>query len=474
MSFNQGINHYRISLIMLLGGILPIIEYILGVFSNSPSLTNLYIFQLFFFFGLSYVQTVKRLGYFHSFSLLHVTTFIFVCGGIAVSPFIPTADFRYTYSPLEMSFPEEIIQKALLLFNIYVVFSFISFFHFFKNRVFINIDRDKHIPFNTNKLYYAIGSKVMLTLIPFALIYGYYMYIAFNQNRTMLLLAGGSSTSVPLYLRLTNLLYTVGYYFVIASTPNKKLFIRYSLLYIISLIPILMMGERGDIVVPIIFMIWYFNRVYNINIKILRAGIIAIIIIIGSYVISFTRLGEDVTGSIFFLFLGFFAQSSTSFKLMSYYISFKDQVLEHNYPFFLDSLIGGLTGAYGQSLETLAVRASIGHHLVYTLNPNYYLSGASTGTAFVVEAFEFGIIGILLSTIVLGYSLNYFENKMFTSRFRMLFVYYIFSLIILSPRGGLLPSLYDLVKISIVSYILILLFKFISVQKIFDKTQANY
>lgn len=132
--------------------------------------------------------------------------------------------------------------------------------------------------------------------------------------------------------------------------------------------------------------------------------------------------------------------------------------MPHTYPFFLDSLIGGMLPAAGQSLETLQIRSSIGHQLVYTINPNYYLAGNSMGTSFITEAYEFGIIGVIISAFVFVKVILLFEKSIAKSRIGKYFLFYMFTIIVLSPRGAILPGIYDLLKYGIIGGGILLLF----------------
>lgn len=450
------------NVIMFFLGILTVAEYVLGCFSKSETLTSFYLLQLFISFGISVITSIRKLGLYHLFTLLHVTVFVFAFGGIVVSPFVETANFRISYSPMYIHFPEEVIQKTILIYIIYITVSFLFFFYIYNKKS----SRTARI-YNTpqyNEKYFKIGRFLMISMIPFAFLYAYELFSTFSLNRTVMYLNGGSG--VPLYLRLTNLFFTIGYFFIIASVPFKKKFIRYSLMYLASLVPILMMGERGDVVVPVIFIIWYLNKMYGLKVNLSKAVLIAIIIMVISYVLTFTRLGESVDTIAFsVLILGFFATSATSFRLLSYYVMFRDEVMDHTYPFVLDSLIGGLTGQYGQSIETLEVRSSLGHQLVYMLNSEYYLSGASMGTSFVAEGFEFGLVGVIIVSLLLALMVNFVENRMTKGFIKLFLLYYFFQTIILSPRGAILPGIYDIIKYLVIAFIMLKTYSLISFRK---------
>jgi oligosaccharide repeat unit polymerase len=427
-----------------------IVEWGLGLFSKSVWLTNLYIIQLFTIWGLSFSYSTKHLGIMHIFSLLLLTIFFFTFGGIFASFFSSDFGFRVAYSPEYIVFPEETIQKVLLIYCIFL--SALSFSYFIwgaptrmkKGLYAEGIDKSKY----ASSVYFDLGRLLMILLTPFALWYTFTMFNTFAGSRTMIYASGSNAElGIPVYLRISNMLFTTGFFLMVASTPSRKNFVRYSLLYLLTLTPLLLMGERGMFIAPIVFILWYQYRVYGVLPNMLKLSLLAVAIMVVSYVISFTRLGASVDmGSLFTILLAFIGTSSTSFDLMSFYITYQNSIPTHRYPFIFDSLIGGLTGQYGQSLETLEQRASIGHQLVYTINPDYYFSGASTGTSLVAEGFEFGIVGVIIAALLLAFFLRLLDKWILKKRFTMIFIYLLFDKIILSPRGSLFVPLYDIFK----------------------------
>lgn len=424
--------------ILLLLGIVSLIEYIVDIFNSNITLTNFYIIQLLIIYVLGFVECVRKLGIYNLFSLIISLFFVFVLGGIAVSPFFEYS-IRVAVSPDYQEFPEYITQKTLVIYSVFFSCIFIFyFFNYHKSSQKIILKDSQY-----RKKIYSIGRLILLLTFPVALLYG--MELMSSDARTNMLIDGGSSAPLP--LRIAHMLFTVAFYLIVASVPTKKQFLTSFFIYLIALIPVLMGGERGEVVVPIIFLVWYLNKFYKYKIKLRFLVIGGVFIMVMSYIIVFLRLDQEIDNTnIALLIFGFFASSSTSFKLMSWYLLYKDHILNHTYPFFLDSVIGGMLGASGQNVETLQVRSSIGHQLVYAINPDYYLSGASMGTAFVTESYEFGIIGVIIGAFIFIQFVKFVENKAWHYRITMFFLYYQVQLLLLSPRGAFLPGIYDILK----------------------------
>ncbi len=454
----NSLNRYKV--IMLFGLLLSCAEYGLGLFSTDEGMTTFYIIQLMFFFVISYIGSVKHFGYLHLFSLLHLTTFFFALGCLAVGGMVDRdISFRYGQTPLAMRFQEEVVQKAIVLYLTYI--SSTSFFYFvLHNKNDLRRVKEKHEykESSFNEMYFTIGKYLMWISFPLEMIYSVKMMFYGLLSRTAIFADGG--VELPFYLRVANQLFFLGFYILIASNPPRKKLNIYFVLYMISLVPILMMGERGDFIVPIVFYIWYTSRFYSAKYNFRKLGLLGGIILIGSYFIQFTRLGADIDDTGLKVIPNAFNSLATSFSLMCYYITYKTQVIAHPYPFIFDGLIAGLIGVSGQSYETLEHRASIGHQLVYTINPEYYFSGASTGTAYIAEGYEFGIFGVIIACFVLAVFIKFFDLKAPQSNYLKIFLFYGVQQILLSPRGTLFIGILDIIKCSIVLLLCSFAYKF--------------
>lgn len=458
-----GIREYKV--IMLLGILLSCFEYLFDIFNTDQSLTTFYIYQLMFFFIISYIGSVKHFGYMHVFSLLHLTTFFFALGCLPVGSIVDKdISFRYAQTPLEIHFQEQVVQKAIVLYLTYICS--ISFFYLVihNKKDFQRVKESfayKESYFNIR--YYTIGKYLMLLSFPAEMMYSIKMMIDGLVSRVAIYASGG--TDMPLYLRIANLFFLSGFYILIASNPPRKKLNIFFGLYIITLIPILLMGERGDFIVPIVFYLWYTSKFYSAKYDFKRMGLLAVVILIGSYFIQFTRLDQNIDDSGLRVIPNAINSLATSFSLMCYYITYKAEVIAHPYPFIFDSLIAGLTGVSGQSYETLEHRASIGHHLVYTLNPNYYFSGASTGTAYIAEAYEFGIIGIIIACFVFALFMKFVDLKVWKNNYLKIFLFMGIQQLLLSPRGALFIGIYDIIKYSLAILLCSIVYGLLTVNK---------
>ncbi len=412
---------------LLLFQIAILCEYCLNCFNNNVALTNYYLVQLGIVFAISYGSSVAKLGWTHIYSLLLFTTFVFMVSTPLLSPLADGDTIRIAFTPAREVFDEVIVQKVLLLFSIYISTSYLFYFN-----GKIKVKEVNNLDDKTRFLYYSIGKKCLILLLPIAVAYSFYLMTISRAD----LYASGTS-GIPFYIRVSNMIYTAGYFLIVASRPSFKQFSFFTLIYFISLIPTLLSGERGEVLLVAVFFIWYITKFYDKKIKWFIIAILGLLGVVTSYVISYTRqdLGIE-TDNVFKMVLSFFSESSSTFKLTAFYVEYRDAVA-HNYPFFLDqpfygiaSLLFGLPDS-GQSLEMLAVRSSLAHNLVYHINSGYYLGGNSMGTAWIAECYEFGIIGVMLGASLLSLFVKFYERRIVGNRFLSILTYLFFGTIIM-------------------------------------------
>lgn len=434
--------------------LLTIIEYGLGIFNNNQALTSFYVIQLSIIFIVSYAECVIKLGWLHLFSLLHFSTFVFMVSAEILSLFNSGYLIREFVSPSRTTFSEPIVQHVALIFSAYIAICNLTFFLIYKrNQSKIDLDQ---ICINKEG-YLSVGRTLLFIGLPFSL-YTNIFYL-FHVNRAAAYLVGSrAAIGLPLWARLLDTLTYVGFLLIVASKPPYKKFVLYTILYSIPMIPLLLYGERGDTLMVVLFFFWYRDRFYNKKVKFVYLVLIGFAVISLAYFIQEFRQGITSSGgNVFELFLSFFRESSTTVKLTSFYVEHADK-LPHKYPFFLDQAISGLFGLFGesytgQSLHTLAGRSALGHQLTYYVNSNYYLAGASMGTAWVAECYEFGLIGVMIGGAVLAKFCQLLDARVIQNRYWSVFIFQFFSLIILSPRGSLLPSIYLLLKYTVVVFV---------------------
>lgn len=434
-------------------------EFYFVPFAPDKSLTDWYLLQLSLIFVVSYADIVMKLGWLHLFSLLQFSTFVFMISSPILSPLTGGASIRFAYTPAPTYFSEQVIQHVFLIFSAYLAATHLFFFFLNHNAVEL-----KPAP-KTNWNFYKIGRTTIIVMFPFALIYSLFLL---GTDRTESYAVGTSGLGMPIYLRLTNYIYKVGFAIFIASCPPYKKFIKYNFIFFLSLIPMVLYGERGDTFMVIMFVVWYICRFYNKKIKFVYIVVGALAGVLASYAMMIIRAGSILEHTSFSQMITlFFQSSSTTCELTSFFVLYGEKV-PHQFPFFLDQGISGIWGLFsnsgaGQNELMLNTRSSLGHNLVYYISPQYYLGGNSTGTAWITEWYEFGLLGVVIGAFILSWTVRFLNARLMYCKYVSIFTYMLFSFVILSPRGSLFLPILEVIKYFIVFFILQIIFRFFKI-----------
>ena len=415
-------------------------------------------FQLAILYFVFLIQAFVKFGVFNGYSIFLLTTGLFNFMKIFLSWMIGD-NYREAYSLIHIDLPENVVQEMLILYSSFSVALHCTYMFFWEKWHVKFESEHKKISIDNSLL--KLGKQVMLIFSIFA-IWRCYIEIGYIlKNGQLIYLEGSSGIPIPFFVRLFCIFFQVGYMMVLASLPPKRVFFKYSLFYLLTQLPYVLIGLRGVFVVVILFILWYLYTIYDYKISLKKILLPAAAFIIFLQIVAITRVGEEMSQSVFMLLPLFLTSQSQSMYVLALYIQYKDAIMEHNYPFVLDTLIGWMTGKDGQSLEVLEARSSLGHQLVYSLNPDYYFSGMSLGTTNVAELYEFGILGVIIGGILYAIFLAKFMIKVKYSRTWLLLSFFLFSSIALAPRGGYFPSLYSFIRLLIVYFVIVIFDKII-------------
>lgn len=310
---------------------------------------------------------------------------------------------------------------------------------------------------NFNKDFFIIGCILILTAFPIVFYRGYLEVSQLSESSfTSLYMGGASSLNIPNWVRIGSIFFQLGFMFVVGSYPQKRVFLLFSLLFLIPQTPNLLIGLRNTFALSILTVFWLYINLYKSKISIRKLIVPIIALIIFFQLIAFQREGSKLDTNMMSVIPLFLTLQSTSMYVLALYIDVEEKLHPHNYPFILDPLIGWLSNSDGQSIEALESRSSLGHQLVYTLDPNTYLSGLSFGTTSIAELYEFGLVAIFIGSMIILYFMEWLESRIFYSRVLLVSSFFLFSYILISPRSTFLPSLYFILRYLIFAIIVLL------------------
>lgn len=422
------------------------IEYLL--FSNDSFHTKIFEFQLVLIWFITLFLSYKKFGIGNIFTLTLIATFLFSIGGI----------FHFLVSGEDicnllekgfgsLNFSNSVIQESLWAYSVYIWLSFLTYgFLYFRYKKDIITSKEK-ISYNDNR-YYRLGKFLMFAFAIVSIYKGYLYVESFLMDRVLIYLYGNMANPIPSWLRFLDTFFTIGYYFILASNPNKKTFNKFSIFYFIAIIPEIILGNRSMFGAFLLFYVWYYNKYFNSRFfKLKYLVLLGIGVLLLFQFMEFYR--DGFSGNNTFSITRFLVGQSVSFYILPIYIQYAGNIEYYLYPFVLYNIVGGFSGYTGQSIEVLQHNCGVGHQLMYAVNPDYYLAGASFGSSSITELYDLGPFGLIFGGIIFSIMISFFDRKTSSSPFMKFMSLFLFTSFILSSRGSFFPSLYTIVKMYI-------------------------
>ena len=440
---------------MLFVIIMFFMEYMM--INDSHFMTKFQEFQLLLAYGIAQYLSIRKFGMFNIFSLILVGFFIFAIGG--VFHFFVSDDNILEFLDHgfgDQYFTNRIMQESLLIYTLFISLAFLGYSYQYKpQNSFIGQEGKRP----NDIIYFKIGKFLMWAFLAVEIYKGYLYFSSFSISRVLIYLYGNMENPVPTWVRFFATFFEMGYAFIICSRPEKTVFKKYSALFFVVLIPEILLGNRGMFGAFLLYYLWYYARYYNPRpISMKYVFIFGVVMLLIFQMMEIMRNGGELSKGTYSL-TAFLKGQATSFYILPLYIQNASSIQYYIYPFVLYPIIGGFSGYTGQSIEVLEHKCGVGHQLMYTVSPDYYLNGGSFGSSNIVELYDLGICGIIVGALLLPMMLSFFERKFNSSRFTLFLSYSLLSQFLLSARGSFFPPLYTIVKLFIFYSLILLLYK---------------
>lgn len=278
---------------------------------------------------------------------------------------------------------------------------------------------------------------------------------------------------------------------IFALEPTReevKLTTKY---YIISLLCTVFSGRRTDLVIGLLFIIWYLCVIDNKNIfskkfltkqRIILVGIFSFLLIafLGAY--SFIRANLQTKSMNLLDYISYFFKSlgrsdtviadtiinidnfpKSGFNYFIYPI--KDFVSSNILTRDVYEVVTGLKSytSVGQGISKLDYTDSFSHWLTYIVAPDLYINGHGLGSSYIAETFiAFGVIGVVVYSILLGCLLNTLTNLNLKKVWSRILLMIVLKSILFAPRGpaiGFIDGLYEIILTFIIVYVVSLILR---------------
>ncbi|GLI56923.1 sugar isomerase [Propionigenium maris DSM 9537] len=293
------------------------------------------------------------------------------------------------------------------------------------------------------------------------------------------------SSNLPFIISFFSSFYYISFYTILSTFPNKRktrvLFLMGSIVAVVSL----GFGQRNGFVLDIILMFIYlaFREQTGqkwIDRKKIAIGLILIPLVIGGMQdLSNKRFEKNISSkeATFKKVESFFISQGGSIHTITYGYQLKDYIPKQDIKYILGPLrdyltqniisqkLFGFENWQHDPIKKATKAALYGSTLAYMLFPEGYLAGKGMGSSYIAEIYhDFGYLGIIFGSLLIGMSLKKFDNYSVNSWFKFVFLMLIIRRVIYLPRDSALgwisivfsiPNILGLLSI-------ILLSKFIS------------
>lgn len=332
--------------------------------------------------------------------------------------------------------------------------------------------------FGTNKSLEKTGIALMLIFI-IPVMYKIYMQLNFVKTNGYTSIFDGSMSDIhyPFWCAGSFIFFIGGYVTFFTSRPPKKLFIPFTLLFLLVYGFNSLKGQRGPIISAILVVIFLITKQYDVKIKMKHLVLLFVIIVFiictlgtvrsdyGNKKKKKTIVDAQFVTEIFY--------GQTTSRIVPLLII--DRKLDyHSYPFIFSPLLEPYYSivyhSEGQDKVSAEHYNNISQVTTYNVSKRSHLNGNGLGGAFIAEAYDCGsFIGVVFWSIILAVILMKFDYvlKVVSVKYRPLVFFYLLNIPAL-PRGRFFGFMSDFNKILFV-YIVMLVVNMHSYLKIKEK-----
>lgn len=315
------------------------------------------------------------------------------------------------------------------------------------------------VTLESRKIYTDFGMFLFIMALP-ALVYKMFIQLkvilqaGYEAYYTGIL----KGVEYPFFTKGSGTVMTIGFLIFLISIPPKKKFMTVSSLYLMVKLLDSFKGARAIFLTQLLFIMWYYAKVYGIKIKMkTMTKLVGFTVIFSQLLVSVRSkkiFSLDLINSVY----NFLFSQGVSYLVLGYTINFKSRIVGYGpYPYIFQ----GIFGFKPQSPETLVTTNSLADRLTYMLNPSAYLKGEGIGSNYIAEMYDMGYLWIIIISILLGITIMKYEKYVVKNRFLLLVSYYFVPNLFYIPRGSFFGEALIKNMIMLISvYILICSFEY--------------
>jgi len=265
-------------------------------------------------------------------------------------------------------------------------------------------------------------------------------------------------------------LMVLGFFICFSSLLNTKRFKVVAFWFIFFSALGSLKGQRGDLFLSIIFVIWYYNSVAigrsgnaeRVSSGYAKYALLGVIFVYLGQLFIYFRVGYSY--DFFEIPFQFFHLNGTSICVAGYMLDSRSLLHPEGIPYMFSPIYDYFYRLFNYSefysasaAEVLELSNYLGWHLTHSINPESFFQGHGTGTSFLAEFYSFGgYFGLVFWTSLSLIIAMKLEVKVYKKRWALFFAPIVFLAYIYMARGSLLKSIDEIVPYGL-AYILLIL-----------------
>lgn len=265
----------------------------------------------------------------------------------------------------------------------------------------------------------------------------------------------------PLLVQLGTTLFSLGFFLVLASVPPRWKLFRYLVVYFLAVLIDSLKGNRGLIFLVPLYSIWYWAFFYGLKPGVrvyVRTAALAIVLVFAANALLAKRTGLEEGVQI--AVPAFVLSASTTNRVINVYLEYRGRLPTTRIGYIFEPLVFPMNYvryrhilSHGQSEETVQIRENLNHRLTYAVNPGYYLVGGGLGSSFVLEMYEFGVLGLCLFGVLFAVLLDRYLACLMYSRLAVFSSFLIVTHVLMMPRAEFFPGVWSLTKFGVLYFV---------------------
>lgn len=392
------------------------------IFHYSSDYNENFNYEIFYFYNLLSVLIflyffyfiIKIGGLFSIHSITTFFTFLFLYGRSLLYIFETNESFFET---------DSMIYEYLGTSNIFTALIVVNVFTYAVTAVYILFGKPDKVRLISTPKSVKIESFLFYSLLFIGILYSIKLFIEIKAIVSLgyISIYAGGLKEINYYnpiIKFSNILFLSCFsYYLLVIKSKKKFLIIGTLFLLLSLLDSLK-GARVTFILPIFYIIWYYNSVFKINIDFkifFKFFVVLLLIATFSIYTSLKRndLEIDLKTN---LFKSAITETGSTLQFVGRYVKNKDQLIS-SYPFFIEPIIYPYyyfryfdIYTNGQSEEMLKYRNSLNHQFSAFISREAYVSGRGLGSSSPAEFYQYGLIPLIFISFIYGFILITFYD----------------------------------------------------------------